>query len=149
MDFNGKLFFRVNDVNVVNVSHSVAVEALKRAGNKVELYVKRKKSQFINPNEELLDVELFKGSKGLGFTIAGGIGNQHIPGDNGIYVTKVLFNFEKIKSGSLTCVARSSVFVCHKDKDLFWSRFVPFLVYFYLFCFNRTPLRLWTPTLNF
>ena len=82
--------FRVNDVNVVNVSHSVAVEALKRAGNRVELYVKRKKSQFINPNEELLDVELFKGSKGLGFTIAGGIGNQHIPGDNGIYVTKVL-----------------------------------------------------------
>ena len=81
-------FCRVNDVNVVNVSHGVAVEGLKRAGNRVELYVKRKKSQFINPNEELLDVELFKGSKGLGFTIAGGIGNQHIPGDNGIYVTK-------------------------------------------------------------
>ena len=34
-------------------------------------------------------MELIKGSKGLGFTIAGGIGNQHIPGDNGIYVTKV------------------------------------------------------------
>ena len=83
-------FCRVNDVNVVNVSHGVAVEGLKRAGNRVELYVKRKKSQFINPNEELLDVELFKGSKGLGFTIAGGIGNQHIPGDNGIYVTKVM-----------------------------------------------------------
>ena len=33
---------------------------------------------------------LFKGNKGLGFTIAGGIGNQHIPGDNGIYVTKVM-----------------------------------------------------------
>lgn len=32
----------------------------------------------------------FSGSKGLGFTIAGGIGNQHIPGDNGIYVTKVM-----------------------------------------------------------
>ena len=86
-------FFRVNDVNVVNVSHGVAVEGLKRAGNRVELYVKRKKSQFINPNEELLDVELFKGSKGLGFTIAGGIGNQHIPGDNGIYVTKVKFKY--------------------------------------------------------
>jgi disks large protein 1 len=28
--------------------------------------------------------------KGLGFTIAGGINNQHIPGDNGIYVTKVM-----------------------------------------------------------
>lgn len=31
-----------------------------------------------------------KGNKGLGFSIAGGIGNQHIPGDNGIYVTKIM-----------------------------------------------------------
>ena len=30
------------------------------------------------------------GGKGLGFSIAGGIGNQHIPGDNGIYVTKLM-----------------------------------------------------------
>lgn len=27
---------------------------------------------------------------GLGFSIAGGIGNQHIPGDNGIFVTKII-----------------------------------------------------------
>ncbi len=27
---------------------------------------------------------------GLGFSIAGGVGNQHIPGDNGIFVTKVI-----------------------------------------------------------
>ena len=27
---------------------------------------------------------------GLGFSIAGGIGNQHIPGDDGIFVTKVI-----------------------------------------------------------
>jgi len=26
----------------------------------------------------------------LGFSIAGGIGNQHIPGENGIYVTKIM-----------------------------------------------------------
>ena len=38
-------------------------------------------------------MELIKGSKGLGFTIAGGIGNQHIPGDNGIYVTKAKIQF--------------------------------------------------------
>lgn len=31
-----------------------------------------------------------KGDRGLGFSIAGGIGNQHIPGDNGIYVTKIM-----------------------------------------------------------
>ena len=73
------IIMKVNDVNVVNVSHSVAVEALKRAGNKVELYVKRKKFP-TNSHEDLLEVELSKGTKGLGFTIAGGIGNQHIPG---------------------------------------------------------------------
>lgn len=38
----------------------------------------------------VMEIELVKGNKGLGFSIAGGIGNQHIPGDNGIYVTKVM-----------------------------------------------------------
>lgn len=38
----------------------------------------------------LVEIELLKGNKGLGFSIAGGIGNQHIPGDNGIYVTKIM-----------------------------------------------------------
>jgi hypothetical protein len=33
---------------------------------------------------------LCKGNKGLGFSIAGGSGNQHIPGDNGIYITKIM-----------------------------------------------------------
>jgi len=36
-----------------------------------------------------MEIELIKGNKGLGFSIAGGIGNQHIPGDNGIYITKI------------------------------------------------------------
>ena len=57
----------------------------------------------VDANEELLEVELFKGSKGLGFTIAGGIGNQHIPGDNGIYVTKVM------EGGAAACDGRISV----------------------------------------
>lgn len=38
----------------------------------------------------MMEIDLLKGNKGLGFSIAGGIGNQHIPGDNGIYVTKVM-----------------------------------------------------------
>lgn len=38
----------------------------------------------------VVDIELIRGNKGLGFSIAGGLGNQHIPGDNGIYVTKIL-----------------------------------------------------------
>ena len=38
----------------------------------------------------VVEIELCKGNKGLGFSIAGGSGNQHIPGDNGIYITKIM-----------------------------------------------------------
>lgn len=38
----------------------------------------------------VIEIELCKGNKGLGFSIAGGAGNQHIPGDNGIYITKIM-----------------------------------------------------------
>lgn len=47
-------------------------------------YVRRRR------HTQLMEIELIKGNKGLGFSIAGGIGNQHIPGDNGIYVTKIM-----------------------------------------------------------
>lgn len=77
---------KVNDDNVVNCTHSEAVDALKRAGTRVVLYVKRLKA----PVENIMTIELSKGNKGLGFSIAGGIGNQHIPGDDGIFVTKVI-----------------------------------------------------------
>lgn len=76
----------VNGVTTVDVTHADAVEALKRAGNTVCLVVKRKK--VLNNNVMLLD--LVKKSKGLGFSIAGGIGNQHVPGDDGIYVTRII-----------------------------------------------------------
>ncbi|KAJ8309909.1 hypothetical protein KUTeg_011774 [Tegillarca granosa] len=49
-------------------------------------YVKRLRA----PMEEVMEIQLVKGNKGLGFSIAGGIGNQHIPGDNGIFVTKII-----------------------------------------------------------
>ncbi|KAK3586639.1 hypothetical protein CHS0354_024244 [Potamilus streckersoni] len=77
---------KVNDANVVNVTHSEAVEALKRAGTRVVLYVKRLKTAV----ENIMEIELVKGNKGLGFSIAGGIGNQHIPGDDGIFITKII-----------------------------------------------------------
>ncbi|ELU16460.1 hypothetical protein CAPTEDRAFT_217798 [Capitella teleta] len=76
----------VNEISTVNVSHGQSVDALKRAGNQVRLVVKRLRA----PKEDVLEMILIKGNKGLGFSIAGGIGNQHIPGDNGIFVTKVI-----------------------------------------------------------
>lgn len=73
-------------MSVVDVPHAAAVDALKKAGNHVKLNVKRKRPTGPKP----IDIDLVKGGKGLGFSIAGGIGNQHIPGDNGIYVTKIM-----------------------------------------------------------
>ena len=40
------------------------------------------------PNN-FIEVELKKWGRGCGFSIAGGIGNQYIPGDNGIYISKI------------------------------------------------------------
>lgn len=40
-------------------------------------------------------------STGLGFSIAGGVGNQHIPGDNSIYVTKIIDGGAAQKDGRL------------------------------------------------
>ncbi|XP_065499666.1 disks large homolog 3 isoform X5 [Caloenas nicobarica] len=77
---------RVNDVDVSEVVHSKAVEALKEAGPVVRLVVRRRQP----PPETIMEVNLMKGPKGLGFSIAGGIGNQHIPGDNSIYITKII-----------------------------------------------------------
>ncbi|NXV14976.1 DLG2 protein, partial [Cepphus grylle] len=37
----------------------------------------------------------------LGFSIAGGVGNQHIPGDNSIYVTKIIDGGAAQKDGRL------------------------------------------------
>uniref|UniRef100_A0A671R5W3 Disks large homolog 1 n=1 Tax=Sinocyclocheilus anshuiensis TaxID=1608454 RepID=A0A671R5W3_9TELE len=91
------VILRVNEVDVRDVTHSKAVEALKEAGSLVRLYVKRRKSAA----EKVMEIKLIKGPKGLGFSIAGGVGNQHIPGDNGIYVTKIIEGGAAHKDGRL------------------------------------------------
>ncbi|XP_075054745.1 disks large homolog 2 isoform X3 [Mixophyes fleayi] len=88
---------RVNEVDVSEVSHSRAVEALKEAGSIVRLYVRRRRPIL----ETVVEIKLFKGPKGLGFSIAGGVGNQHIPGDNSIYVTKIIEGGAAQKDGRL------------------------------------------------
>lgn len=97
------------------------MNALQKAGNRVQLLVKRRKtqSQMIPPsasapaninhtnnnyNSDLVRIELFKAtSKGLGFSIAGGVGNEHIPGDNSIYVTKIMDKGAAAIDGRLEC----------------------------------------------
>ncbi|KAL0970758.1 hypothetical protein UPYG_G00246930 [Umbra pygmaea] len=87
----------VNDVDVREVTHSMAVEALKEAGPVVRLYILRRKP----PMETVTQLKLIKGPKGLGFSIAGGVGNQHVPGDNSIYVTKIIEGGAAFKDGRL------------------------------------------------
>lgn len=99
---NGRLrvndcIVRVNDTDVREVTHSGAVEALKEAGGLVRLCIRRRRSL----TERIMDIKLVKGPKGLGFSIAGGVGNQHVPGDNSIYVTKIIEGGAAHKDGRL------------------------------------------------
>uniref|UniRef100_A0A8C9V5X9 Discs large MAGUK scaffold protein 4 n=1 Tax=Scleropages formosus TaxID=113540 RepID=A0A8C9V5X9_SCLFO len=96
LSVNDSILF-VNDVDVREVTHSQAVEALKEAGAIVRLYVMRRKPAA----EKVTEIKLIKGPKGLGFSIAGGVGNQHIPGDNSIYVTKIIEGGAAHKDGRL------------------------------------------------
>ncbi|CDW56330.1 disks large 1 [Trichuris trichiura] len=99
------IILRVNSTDTTDVFHSVAVEALKRAGNVVKLVNDNKLKTFhirrrVRDSESHLHgpsfssrierIELQKGNKGLGFSIAGGVGNEHVPNDSGIYVTKII-----------------------------------------------------------
>nr|ALH43430.1 discs-large [Spodoptera littoralis] len=98
---------QVNDTNVDNVTHADAVDALKKAGNTVRLKIRRRATEDtsnvlqVTKPEESVEIELVKGGSGLGFSIAGGLGNQHIPGDNGIYVTKIMAGGAAHRDGRL------------------------------------------------
>jgi hypothetical protein len=91
----GDCVLSVNGVSVDNVTHQQAVDALRNAGSRVTLVLKRKVPVVQAPLSPKLggtnlEIVLVKGGKGLGFSIAGGIGNQHISGDDGIFVTKII-----------------------------------------------------------
>lgn len=60
---------------------------------------------------------------GLGFSIAGGVGNQHIPGDNSIYVTKIIEGGAAHKDGRLQIGDK----LMAVSLTLFWL-FSPFLL---------------------
>lgn len=64
---------RVNEVDVSEVVHSRAVEALKEAGPVVRLVVRRRQP----PPETIMEVNLLKGPKGAAFLIPMRL--HHIP----------------------------------------------------------------------
>lgn len=78
------------------LNNAFSLQKIKRRGTEDTLSV----SQTTN-KEEAVEIELSKGGSGLGFSIAGGVGNQHIPGDNGIYVTKIMAGGAAHRDGRL------------------------------------------------
>lgn len=60
--------------------------------------------------EENVIVLSKKPGRGLGFSIAGGIDNQHKPGDNRVYCTKVLPNGVAMDDGRLRYVSLKRMF---------------------------------------
>uniref|UniRef100_A0A7E4ZZ59 Disks large homolog 1 n=1 Tax=Panagrellus redivivus TaxID=6233 RepID=A0A7E4ZZ59_PANRE len=46
--------------------------------------------QLLESDPKIQKAELTKGPNGLGFSVAGGVGNQHVPDDNGIFVTRII-----------------------------------------------------------
>lgn len=64
-------------------------------------YVMHNICQTHNPETNHLPSHTHKHNTGLGFSIAGGVGNQHIPSDNSIFVTKIIDGGAAQKDGRL------------------------------------------------
>ena len=47
-------------------------------------------SSTLNDGYDLHNIRMVKNKSGLGFSIAGGVGNEHIEGNDGIFVTKII-----------------------------------------------------------
>lgn len=97
-DLDGRMqlndcILRVNQMDVSSVAHNTAVDSLKRAGAQLHLLIRRPVTSLESAECApglTFEVLLAKSERGLGFSIAGGAGNDHIPGDSGIFITKVI-----------------------------------------------------------
>uniref|UniRef100_A0A1I8G0E8 PDZ domain-containing protein n=1 Tax=Macrostomum lignano TaxID=282301 RepID=A0A1I8G0E8_9PLAT len=90
----GDVILAVNGVDVTSVSHEAAVSALKMSGAQLSLLMLRPPPQpqpALKPTAEAAPLPAEPPTaRGLGFSIAGGTDNQHLPGDDSIFVTKVI-----------------------------------------------------------
>lgn len=116
----GDQILSVNDVSLQDVTHADAVNALKSAGTRVEIRIRRFLDRVWSPasTNDMLDtpgdrspapvstghiveVTLHKKGGGLGLSIAGGTNNQHVEGDNGIFITNIIANGVAEEDGRL------------------------------------------------
>ncbi|CAF1315487.1 unnamed protein product [Adineta ricciae] len=90
------IILRVNDIDFTNIEHQSAVDSLKTAGNDVLLTVRR-----LEP-PAMEEIELEKPPNAhLGFSIAGGISNEYVKGDHGIFITNIIPGGIADKNGRL------------------------------------------------
>lgn len=67
-------------------------------------------------------------ASGLGFSIAGGVGNEHVAGDTGIFITKVITGGAAEQDGRLQCGDRL-IRVCAYSID----RLITCLIHSFIF----------------
>ncbi|OAF65680.1 Disks large, partial [Intoshia linei] len=81
------VIMHVNNTNLNEITHEIAVEALRNAGNQIKLKVRRRIEY-----PQTVKICLYRGKMNLGFSIAGGSDQEHYPGDPSIYITKIIPN---------------------------------------------------------
>ena len=109
----GDAILAINGIDCRTVTHGSCVDILRNAGEKVILLIGRRvegasaikdeldgicqpNGNMTSSNSTLDDsldihhIRLVKNKSGLGFSIAGGVGNEHVEGNDGIFVTKII-----------------------------------------------------------
>ena len=94
---------RKNSIQVSQLSFSHFLQVIKRVVSR----------------DENLIIELHKGDTGLGFTIAGGTDSEHVPDDDGIFVTMIIPGGAAHRDGQLQIGDKiTQVCLCFKQNFL-------------------------------
>ncbi|CBY43771.1 unnamed protein product [Oikopleura dioica] len=83
----GDAVLAINNIDCRTVTHGTCVEQLQSSSENI---LASSTSTINEATTELITVKLQKNKSGLGFSIAGGVGNQHIEGNDGIFITKII-----------------------------------------------------------
>ncbi|CAF1366684.1 unnamed protein product, partial [Adineta steineri] len=76
------IILRVNDIDITNMKQETVVDILKRSREQINLFIRRLSPPIIQT------IELQHNGR-LGIRITGGIGNESIPDDHGIFITRI------------------------------------------------------------
>ncbi|CAF1394517.1 unnamed protein product [Rotaria sp. Silwood1] len=111
------IILRVNDTDFTQIEHQKAVDTFKSAESSVILVVRR----LAPPTVEEVVLEKMS-NVGLGFCICGGINQEYVKGDYGIFITNIIpdsvaDNNGRLKVGDRLMSVQSMLFF-HVEKPL-------------------------------